>query len=133
MGQAVAVRREVRDLLDEHEGLRPSLERLKRGCADADPDLASLAAIWRELWQGYLEAHCNLEEARLVIWLPGSPLLQRLHHDHGMLRRLTHALAGAPSLPTFQELIAHLEAHLAWERDELLPAVATAIGFDWQG
>ncbi len=124
------VRREMQELLDEQDGLRPLVEELTRAAELGDGTMQQIAERWLRLWNNSLERHCRDEEARLVLWIPGSPLLDRLHAEHGALRSLARALETAPTAALLQEVADLLGRHLDWERDELMPAVASAMGFD---
>ncbi len=120
-------RRELQNLLEEQEPMRAHAESL-RAAADGDPaDVAAAVTRWQRLWRDGLARHCLDEEARLVVWLPGSPELERLHAEHGALRRLTAELKLAPTAATLLALLEVLVNHLDWERDGLLPAVMRAM------
>lgn len=123
-----AVRRELRELIDEQEGMRPLVEELVRAAERDDGTAQRIAERWLTLWRTSLQAHCRDEEARLVLWIPGSPLLNRLHTEHGLLRTLSRELELAPNNGTISKIAALLRDHLDWERDELLPAVADSMG-----
>ncbi len=123
-----SVRRELRELIDEQEGMRPLVDELLRAAERGDGTAERIADRWLRLWRNSLQAHCRDEEARLVLWIPGSPLLDRLHSEHGQLRTLSRELELAPSNGTISKIAALLRDHLDWERDELLPAVADSMG-----
>lgn len=122
------IRRELRELMDEQDGLRPLVDELRRAAARDDGTMQQIAERWLRLWNHSLEAHCRDEEARLVLWIPGSPLLDRLHAEHGELRALARKLAQAPDKATLDRLAELLGTHLDWEGGELMPAVAEAMG-----
>ncbi|MCB9737961.1 MAG: hemerythrin domain-containing protein [Deltaproteobacteria bacterium] len=124
------VRRELLELIEEQDGLRPLVDELGRAASKGDGTMEQIADRWLRLWNNSLEKHCRDEEARLVLWIPGSPLLDRLHGEHGELRALAKELEQQPNQTALARLATLLDAHLRWELEELMPAVAEAMGFD---
>ncbi len=123
-------RRELLSLLEEQEPMRAHAATLRAAAAGDPIDVAAAIGHWQRLWRGGLARHCLDEEARLVVWLPGSPELTRLHADHGALRRLSAELERTPTSATLLALLGVLVSHLDWERDCLLPALIAAMDAD---
>lgn len=124
------LRREVQELIDEQESCRAIVAQLQ-ATASGTPDereVAAVAARWCRLWEQSMADHCRGEEGRLLVWLPGSPLVERLYREHDQLRELTAALAVTPTAALLGALAEAMRAHLDWEGEELLPAVMAAMG-----
>lgn len=123
-----------------HAALREAAHRLARAVADAGPARAARRGALARYWEGYageILAHHTIEDEfffpALVERVPGArALIQRTDADHAHLDELMAHISVdvailarggvAPHLPALlDELAGHMDRHLGFEDDEILP------------
>jgi hypothetical protein len=130
MSKRLQIRRELRELAEEHARMAPTLAQLATAAAVGDDEALAIGRRWLGQWQATIARHCLHEEARLPLWLPGSPLLAQMVADHDAFRAAARRLELDPRRADVEALADRFRAHIAWEHDVLLPAVAAAMAVD---